>query len=87
MCSLGTIGLCGGVSAILSGPIEIQKRGITADDRSVVWVVLAVFMRKEPTRVGSGSTFNDGSVGYTAVFMARLLKTGSTKYGTMSINN
>ena len=75
------------MSAILSGPIEIQERGITDDDRSVHWVVLAVFMRKEPTRVGSGSTFDAGSLGYTAVFMARLLKTGSTRYGTMSINN
>ena len=48
---------------------------------------LAVFMRKEPTHIGSGSTFNAGSLGYTAVFKARLLKTGSTRYGTMSINN
>ena len=48
---------------------------------------LAVFMRKEQTHIGSGSTFNAGSLGYTAVFKARLLKTGSTRYGTMSINN
>jgi hypothetical protein len=44
--------------------------------------VPAVFMRKEPTRIGSGSTLNAGCRGYTAVFKARLLKTGSTRYGT-----
>jgi hypothetical protein len=38
--------------------------------------------RKEPTRIGSGSTFNAGSLGYTVVFRARLLRTGSTRYGT-----
>ena len=32
---------------------------------------LAIFMRKEPTRIGSGSTFNAGCRGYTAVFRAR----------------
>ena len=37
--------------------------------------------------IGSGSMFNAGSHGYTAVFMARLVQTGSTRYGTMSINN
>ena len=41
MLSIRTIGLCG-VSAILSGPIEIQHRGITADDRTVRWVVLVM---------------------------------------------
>jgi len=37
--------------------------------------VLAVVMRKEPTRIGSGSTFDAGCRGYTAVFKARLLRT------------
>ena len=39
--SLGTLGLFG-VSAIRSGPIEIQESGVTADDRSVRWVVLVM---------------------------------------------
>jgi len=33
--------------------------------------VPAVFMRKEPTRIGSGRPFIAGCRGYTAVFRAR----------------
>ena len=34
--------MCSLFGNFLSGPIEIKKRGVTADDRSVVWVVLVI---------------------------------------------
>ena len=49
--------------------------------------VPAVFMRKEPTLIDFGSTLSAGCRGYTMVFRARWLRTGSTRYGTTSIYN